>query len=630
MSLALKKLNTYRVIDPMMNIESEKYYAILTGANQVSWKPILSTSFSNTSSTFSAPPPSPGMVVRRRVWLKQPVTIDFVGTAPVGQNLLQTGFDAFRAYPLSTNMNTLNININNTSTNINMSDVIQGLLRYHNECPLQERELSTTPAMMDQSQRYANLANSVRNPLAGYIDSNNGACTGRGAFPYKTIVNNTADASGNATAQISADITEELFLSPLIFGGGGTDASGFVGVQTFQVIVNWNNDLRRMWSHDNSSGSILTSILVTLGQPTLLFQYKSPDPQKTPLPMRREYPYYEIQRYPTDSLSAVAGFPSAQATLSLSSQNIQLNSIPRMMYIFARKKNGDLSFLDSDAFFSINSIKINWNNQSGLLSNASQQDLYQMSRKNGVSMSWQQWSGGSSYNFSGSSNDRVAGQGSVLAVEFGTDIACQGWDAPGMSGTYQLQFEVNVSNVSTETITPTLYVVVISEGIFVIENNSAYSQIGVISPTDVANSKMLKGLDYEDLKYMAGAGNFFGDVRDFFSKAVRKVRKGLKEADPYLRPLAGLAKMVIPGSRELLPLVGYVQNVGGQSVGGAYVGGRKCYKKTRVPCKSKAKKKAKKKKSKKYKKKKGRGGILMGGAMISRAELRNRLEDMDC
>lgn len=542
MSLALNKIKTVKVIDPELDFDNENYYAVLKGSKWTSWKPIVSTSYSNSSATFSAPPPDPNTCVSRKVRLSVPVTIDFIGNAPLGQALLQSQYDAPRAYPLSSNISTIQLDLNNTNFSINMSDTIQALLRYHNPDNLKDGELSTTPSTLDKSQQYSDLSNSIHNPLSSLIDTGLGGLDGRGAFPVSSITNNISLGIGmDTTATISTVFTEDIFLSPLLFGTHCLE-NGFIGLQTLQLIVNWNSNLNRMWCHDNSGGTTLTSIVVTLGQPTLLFQYKTPDIVEH-IPTFRTYPYYEIQRYPTDYGTAVG----SQTTVTIPSSNIQLNSIPRIMYIFTRKRNSDLTFLDTDTFFSIENVSINWANQSGLLSAARKYDLYEMSVRNGCNLNWRDWSGESSPYSSGSTVSTINGVGSVLAVEFGTDIGLSSEQAPGINGTFQLQMEVTVTNRSSSAIMPTLYVCIVNEGVFTIQNNSAYSQIGVISQNDVLECKEMPGINYGDLKYMAGASIF----KNFKRKLKNTLKLIAKHAPTFLERGTKFAKQAAPIVKQI-------------------------------------------------------------------------------
>jgi len=546
MSLAIKPVRTVRVLDPITDINQRTMYTILQGGNEVSYKTVTSTSYSNSSAQFTAPPPSPGVIVDRKIWLKMPVKIEFNGeSGGIGQGLLQSGFDAFRAYPLAQMTNVLNVMINNTSVSINLNDSIGALLRYHNTTMTKEYEYSMTPTHMDESQNYDDLVNTIRNPLGYYGDSNGGDVEGRGSFPYRVFTNTATNAV------VEADLCEPLFLSPLLFGHG--DRKGFVGVQNFTFTFTWDSNLERIWSHAPSSGSIYT-INVTLGQPQLLFKYITPK-QLTMIPRSIEYDYNIVNRYPTNS-----GSFNIEEVRTIQSQNIQLQSIPKRVYIYARVSNSSRGYQDCDTYLAIQNINVNWNNRSGLLSSATQQDLYNISKNNGVDMSWNQWSGGPSYFYSGSDIIPIGTIGSVLCLQFGRDIGLSDLEAPGLDGTYQFQFNVTLKNVNqAQPISDvTLYAVVISQGVFTVLDNRAISQIGVITRQDILDSKDSPFVDYNDIMYMNGYGNFFGDLKKFGQdvfrgiekyapKALKFVKEDLlplaKELAPYIMPLLGMGKM---------------------------------------------------------------------------------------
>lgn len=576
MSYTLNPLKTVKVLDPLVNINEEREYAILEGGKEYTWKPVISTSYSNSNAVFSAPPPNPGIIVDRKVIYKQPVTLTFTGTS--SGHLLNSGYDAFRAYPISSILNVLNVTLNNTSASINMSDVIQPLLRYHNCTMNKEYDYSLTPSYMDQSQNYTDLIGGNRNPLGTYLDGTDGDVMQRGAFKLDSISN------GATGATLTATLTEPLFLSPFLFSHH--QHSGFIGLQTMQFTFNWNSDLTRIWSHA-SGQSTLSSITVTLGQPTLLFKYITPK-ETMRIPRFCQYPYFVVDRYPTQSSNSYA--PNASNTESTA--NIQLNSIPRRMYILARKNNSSLTYADSDVFFGIQKISINWNNRSGLLSSASQEQLYKISVKNGCNLNWTQWSGGPSTVLGG---NQIGTIGSVLCLEFGTDIGLTDLEAPGLNGTYQLQMDLTIQNVNqTQTIAnPVIYVITVSEGVLSIEDNRVITQIGVISKQDILDAQQQKGIDYKTVEHVSGSGDFLGDVKQFFKELPGHVVQGIKYAAPAVKEIASTA-------RELAPLLLGVGD------GGVAVGGKKaCKKCLGGGCDMCA-------------------GVMVGGKMMSRSKLKKR------
>lgn len=548
MSLALNPLQPVRICDPRIDFsgpEHHRMYGVTSGGQQVSWKPYTSTSYSNTAFNFSAPPPSPLIAIDPKFYISVPVTITFTGTTtnPSGC-LLNNGFDSFRAFPLSNIIQTLTVRMNNSAASINLADTITALMRYNTTHNIKEYDYSLCPTMQDYFQEYSSGAGTNRNPLDFY--SGNSYETTRGAFPY-VAVNNDVNATPATpfTAKVSAVITEPIFLSPFLFGKGSSSKNGFIGVQTLDFQFVLGSRLERIWSHDPSGGSTITNYNVEFGQPALLFNYITPK-MLEPIPKSLSYSYMVIDRYPTDNNAAVA----SNTTVSISSNNIQLNSIPRRVYIYCRKRNADLYATDTDTFLALNSININYNNQSGLLSSASAQDLYNISKRNGVNMSWPEWSGSAFstaaitgaplqsqqgvpvlFDSTGTSGTKRRGLvGSVLALDFGVDIGLDDLHAPGEIFTSQFQVNATFTNISQSSINPTLYLVFVSEGIWTIENLQSIAQIGVLNKEDILNARQIPGVN------MRFSDNVYGgDFLKSLKNVGNQVLAATKKAAPYIK-----------------------------------------------------------------------------------------------
>jgi|WetSurMetagenome_2_1015567.scaffolds.fasta_scaffold00833_7 hypothetical protein len=603
MSLSYQKLRSVEVRDPRTILTNEREYAILRAGSQTTLKQFTTTSISSSSIQFSCPPPSGGVIVDRKMYLALPVRLTLAGTAPVGQVLLNAGQDAPRAFPLSSAIDTLQVTINNQSVSINMADVIQPLMHFNNDVKLSELDYSTTPSQLDQSQDYETLFGSVRSPFANFGDSTDQSMMSRGGFPF-TIRSNT-----NTSAIVDMVICEPLFLSP--FYWGHSNSSGFFNVNTMDFNITFlGNAGFRMWSHDALSSGVQTNI-TSIGvqfngfsgpafayldsiQPNMLFTYITPnETQVIPYNMPITYSYFDVQRYPTDLNQAIP----ANGITPLNSNNIQLNSIPRRMYIYVRQSNSELysTCANPDSFFSIENVNIQFQNKTGLLNSANKRQLYEMSVKNHCNLSWTEWSGQkvNNANFSG----QYAGIGSILAIEFASDIGLDSIEAPGKLGQYMLQVNVNVTNVSNRSITPTLYVVVVSEGSFTIEGlGKASTNIGVISSQDILDAASMPGLNYKDVEHVNG-GNFLSGLKDFG----RNLLSGIKDANAFLkdtRLLSNVSGLIPhPGAQAFSGVTkqlgygegegegeGYMRmrhkkhrggvGVGGVGVGGVVIGGR--------------------------------------------------------
>jgi hypothetical protein len=539
--------NLVKVEDPIIDGSQRLTFPIVKGGQETTEREFVSSTFSNSSTQFSVPPPNPQTYVSRRIMLKQPVRITLSGDTLNSYNLYQSDYDAFRQMPLHSVIQTLDIVLNGQSTSINMNDVIKPLLLFHNnERDLGEREFSLSPACRDQSQQYEDLIGSVRNPLSTIVSTNPRSQAGRGAFPYDSIVNN---AGLGVQAVIEATLCEELMLSPLLFGGVRDE--GFIGLQKIEMNITWDNNLAKMWSHSDSDNVTLNSVSVELLQPSLLFRYVTP-PLIWKQPSFSQYCYNEIQRYPTTGQQMLA---DGRATLT--SNNIQLNSIPRFIYLFARRQNSEQSFNTTDSYMSINGVRVNWNNQNALLSNASQQQLYDISRKNGFDGSWLDWSAGDVYAEFGSQSQRINGIGSVLCLEMGVDIGLKDDECPGMIGTYNLQVELDVTNKSQSTLTPTLYIITVINGVFTIYDNSASKRIGVVSKKEAMEAKEQMGIDYYGLQKNLMSGGF-----------------NLKKVGKLAKRLGRQYKKY----RDVLPIPSQYKaalDVASNLAGSGYVGGRR-------------------------------------------------------
>lgn len=586
MSLSYERLPSIVVKDPRVILDNQRVYAILKSGSQLTCKPYTTTSISNSSIQFSTPPPSGGIIVDRKIFLVLPVRLTFTGTAPVGQVLLNPGQDAPRAYPISSSIETLQATINNQSVSINIADIVHAMLRYNTPEKVSNTEFSMTPTLLDQSQAYSQLFGSNRNPLGFYGDSHDQSMNGRGGFPF-TIVSNT-----QTSAIVDMVVCEPLFLSPFYFGCG--NESGFFNVTTLDFNITFlGNTGNRMWSHDAVSTGVATTISSISHQfsnftgpaftysdiqPLMLFKFITPqETDYIPRNMPITYPYFDVSRYPTDLNAGVA----AGGATTLQSNNIQLNSIPRRIYLFVRERNSDLysSPNNPDSFFSIEGVSLQWQNKNGILASSTKYDLFNICTKNQCNLSWEQWSGENLYR-DGSFSNTINGVGSVLCLEFGTDIGLDSLEAPGKLGQYQLQVNIDVINRSNRTISPTFYIVSVAEGTFTIEGyGKSSTNIGVISSEDILNASQNEFINYQDVEEVQG-GNFWTSLKNFG----RNLLSGLRGTKAISRGLSSVAKLPTPFSpiaeigSDVAKVLGFgydMDDADDDVEGGVLVGGRR-------------------------------------------------------
>ena len=565
MSLSFTKLTPIAVEDPVTQVNDIAGYAVLAGGSKVSFKAYTSTSIAASSIQFSCPPPAGNIIVDRSIHFTLPIRLTFTGNITTtsasytpSTSLLNAGLDAPRAFPISGSLETLQSNINSDSVSIAMSDIIHALTRYNIDSKLRTKDYTGTPCYPDQSFNYQDLIGNNRNPLGSYGNSVDGSAIPRGGFPF-TIVSNAAVTPSvggtSATAVVDMVCTEPLFLSPYFFGCSCENSQGFYNVNSNDYNFSFLAQSGfRMWSHCplvSTSGALqvmsnITGITVQFnGFSSPAFTYPQSFPQMqfkyiTPNILTKQqlgptkpvtYSYFLCQRYPTDIGTIAYGVPPTQ----FSSNNLQLNSIPRRIYFYARPSNNALQTRCdlTDCYLALSNVSVQWANQNTLLSSATQYQLYQINVKNHSSQDWMSWSGQGLNNGAFPPNvlaSQYGGVGSVMCLEFSTDLQVDGDEAPGLSGQYQLQISANFQNMNSSglwnNVPFTMYIVVVSEGTFTITGvGSAQHQEAVLSKMDILEATKMPGINYRSVERVNG-GDFLSSLRDFGNK----VNNFLKES----------------------------------------------------------------------------------------------------
>lgn len=486
-----------------------------------------STSYSQNNATFSIIPPNTSTFIDRCMYMSLPVTITYAGTT-TGSALLQSGYDALRSRPLASILANLQFTIDNQTFTFQPYELIHIAERYE-----KPKIWSLSPMYLDQYQVYADGVGSNNNSLGSYLDSTMGKPL-RGAFPM-TITN------GATSSTISTIVTEPLYVPPL------TDevesSLGFTNVQQLSVVANYITQLNRIVSHAASLAT-LSSVTVTLGQPSIYMKFYTPPHDYIPRPM--SYGSQQIAYFTTPSATL-----TTTSTATIASTNMQLNCVPSHMYIAVREANANLTYTSSDTFLNISGLNITFNNKTGILSTASEYDLFAIAKSNGLCDTWEGYHG----TVTSATLTQIGTCGSVIRLNFGKDIPLIDGSYVGMNGAFNMQMNVSVKNVSSQTITtPTLYVVVVYPTTLNIDTNGLCSvKVGL------SNDSNGEYVSYHDMKKYYGAGfkDFISKVASYVKPAVDWLRKnkvisnvaGIVGSIPS--PISGIANVVSSGAKNL-------------------------------------------------------------------------------
>lgn len=611
MSNSAVPLNVVGVVEPRLELSNERNWVVVKGGQQVTYYPFPATSFSSNQFNFMCNPPSASTVLDRLAFIEVPFTITFgpnslnVST----NNLLQPDRDSFRAFPISSITNTLTATINGFPVNIELSQIIHCLSRYHTPLKLKNGWMSAQPSFEDNYQSYQDADGANNNPLGGYLDAAGLSEIGRGAYPF-TVVSNTPTG-----AQITGTLREQIFLPPFLWDG--VQAGGLANLTS--LTFNWvlNSNLSRIWSHSDVtdvvvsgvSQSTIGSMNVSFSQPNLYLGFITPR-LNMPAPPRITYPYFQISRYTTQFQNTLA--PMVSGTFK--SNIIQLDSIPRKLYCFMKQSDSVIyqnlhnQISTPDVFLQINNLNITWNNQQGVLSGASAMNLYDFSVQNGYNKTWTEFNGLTQMlsSVSGQSTKTIGLEGGVVCLELGKDVGLRDNEAEGVLGNFNLQIQMTCTNVNQYlTIQPDMYIIAVYDGTLVISNTSAMASIGVATAQEVLDAPVNYNISYNELEKIYG-GDFFSSFKNFLGKA-NNFLKNTKIASNVLGAIPHPYAQ-IPG--QVLKNLGYGEGVmAGDGCGGVMAGGRTRRRRGGVIAGDEDL----------------HGGVLYGGEHLSKAELKRAL-----
>lgn len=527
-------METIRVLEPRVNIKTDeqKNHIVLYGGQRVTEQVNVADSaqigVAPVQALWSIFPPSTQTITDR--FMKVRAYIQVVTDQPhqLGTN------DGVRQFPLNSIVDVTTVTINGESISDNTADKLHALLCFGNNGLERADSWSMTAAMPDSYQQYSDWATygSARNPLAEFGE--NSFEPPRGGFPIQVV---------NATT-FRLVVTEPLMLSPF-YQGLGPQQEGFVNVNQFNISLRFKSDVSRVLSH-SSSGNPITTAAVTFYQfPEILTTFITPDLTQQ-IPTLQVLPYHK----PQDYIKSVATLTS-NATARVISDTIKLSQIPRRMYLFCRRSRSTSTFSTSDSFLGIEGLSILWNNQSGLFSSSTPQDLFEISRRNGLNISYPAWS---KY------------RGGVMCIEFGKDIGLADNEAPGVVGQYTIQVQMDVRNLSSANYDAEFYTVMLMEGTFSLAENMARASLGNLTTDVVLASKTSDEVDFATYDDLQGGG-FFSNLKNI----VNKVATGVGTAANLGAKVAGV---IAPEYAAPLAKVGEIAGIAKAATGGRLAGGR--------------------------------------------------------
>ena len=330
----------------------------------------------------------------------------------------------------------------------------------------------------------------------------------------------TPALNGSTWWQLVFTTIEPVLVQPFLWCDPVSNKQGIYGLQTIQLQYNLSTPNRafRVVQAQNGPGLLTVSNLTiaSVSNSELIFKFITPHPSDL-LPARNVIPLLTYDRYFSNANNPVLS-PNFGTPVSITSNTYNLTQVPDKICIFLRKKQSSQTPTDQDTSPVISNISINWNNNAGLLSSATLQDLFYYSKEAGSNQSFQHYCGQAYASQSGASSGTGAGTsalsstiGSYLMLDFATVVQLtEDFYAPGSLGNFQLQFTVQVQNqgaVQVDASTLELVLVVMNSGIMVTDRGQTSTYTGILTKQDVLDASLQEPLSHLHVSRVVGRGH---------------------------------------------------------------------------------------------------------------------------
>lgn len=519
-------------------------FAIKSGPSSSTFQSFEAVSKSVNTITHNVNVPSESIVVDRNVSILNELTFEFsfVTTAgiPVSTDAQTAYLRAdflkllnFNSFPFNSLVNTIQCNINNTSLSINLNDLKPFLTHLMNKEELQKYNglCPTLDPVLYTSGVYTDALHSV-NRL--YSESYVGSLFGNSTVRIKEIKSNTTNIllvagtganlgkillqnQGAAIATgstikllITIETIEPIMLSPFIFNGlSQYNNAGLVGINTFNMVFNLDPSASRAINIFQTEADVIdlgdvacnnvayanTNLqLYAIGKSQIQCCFLSLQPSQL-IQSKNSVPYIDYPRYITSASNSV--IPS-NSSLTITSNSLQLNQIPDYILIGIRPTQSNITVKKQHRFYPIKQLNINFNNVSGLLSSATEYDLYKMSVKNGLQKTYLDFTGYAPDASFGTLGGGVLGSklqqtsGSFIVIDPSLDLSLPDFYSNGSIGVFSFQVSAIMENRTGSDIPANsveLVIVCCNAGIFNTVQGSSNTNTGVLNKEIVMNTK---------------------------------------------------------------------------------------------------------------------------------------------
>lgn len=482
------------VMDSRLALSDKRDFPVFQSAASITPQIFKANSNSTSNITYTIQVPSLENLTEMVVLAKSTISLTITGSPAAGDYLLSvdtlnaaaqsTGNFCLNAFPFHQLMTTANVTINQSQFNVDMQNVLPSLLYMIGRDQLSEYN-DMCPTALDNVSDYTQVGYGGSNSSVFKAWTNNFGYknAARGGWKIDSITGN--NAVGDTTARsvvVTFTTTEPLLLSPFSFGKLGP---ALQGCQAINVNLNLDTEAKRYIKFQSPLVGRTVSLTTVNSELQVIFMAPKAS-QLAKFNPRNILNFYKADRYLSVG-QAVTGGGS-----TFNSPSIQLSSIPKAVLITIRPTADNTiagTTTTPNWFLPITNVNIQFNSRAGLLSGASQYQLYKASAETGVQMSWLEWSGVAQIPLAPQVGALAASQiktiGSVLALEFGKHIEiAEEYSAPSSLGQFNLQVAASYG-ANTYPGNFELCMIVINDGLVSTERGNTNSYVNLLSKQTV-------------------------------------------------------------------------------------------------------------------------------------------------
>ena len=506
------ELETMRILDSRLSQnQSTRAFQTCIGGSNVTYRKERSNASSDSQVSFQLTPNSPNNVIDRTFMLVSDVNVTFDSDNLVGTLVLNPGDNACRGF--SSIVESTNLSINGLTISQETKYVKDIYNRFSDDLDNLVKFQSITPSLStegDNFTEYGTGFGTFQNVLAGYRDSNR-RTTGRSFYPIEILTNTATQAT------IRFRMVELFTLSPLEYEG--LMVPGLANVTSLQLNFNLSSNKQRFWSRVPRATETFFTVTPTFNNYEIHF-CEITLPVFYSLPPSVALSYYDVQRQVTQGDGTIYNFGNA---FNINTNTYQLNQTPSRIIILVRPPTTNSPY-QSDTFAAISSINIQYNNMSSILSSASQEQLFQISSRNGSTQHYTEFRGYSVDYSPTNVNRKVGTTGSIVCLDFGKDISADPTALPGTS--INANFNINVQGTYYGTFPYPLevHIFYVYAGVMVISPGSAFAYRSLLTRDQTLSLPLLEGDGAGSSNLKGGAMKQYGNV------GFNKLYKGAREA----------------------------------------------------------------------------------------------------